>query len=746
MRAVAQKKPNENHNRQRNIVSHRSAKQSKFSPSFLSKDNTIIQRKPTCPCGGGCPRCQQGELLIQTKLRIGAPNDKYEQEADRIADQVMRMPEPQAQGVTQVSGQTQIQRTCPECKEEEEESIQTKSLSGQITPLIQRQEGPEEELEEEDEETDIMTKSNADPQAASSNIQSQLNASKGSGSPLPKDTQTSMESAFGADFSGVRVHTDSNSVQMNRGLNAQAFTHGNDVYFNKGKYNPETNSGKQLLGHELSHVVQQSVNSSDRQMVHQRSKGPGVRKAMVEVRWTDDDRKFYHRVINAIARSRSFRGVPKASLWQPFDDPSFSIFRRLSRKIPLLKKGSLIKLRVSALFDPTVFHGQVTGALVETEQTARLRETKITGVLTPRETIPDRGPTEYGPAEVVDLSFSSKPSATAESLGGLKWFVVQRYVKSGSGTVTDGNDGNGTFTAGFPGSIRLELRVASGFSLGTVVSTHDITITLKGMIANDPGKPERFTITRAGLTPEMLADYLYGDKSKATAIWAVWNEKAQGEPFSITTQLPVGMWIGIEYRHLKPKWKKVFDASLDITSRKEWGAKPPILDDPKRSYERYTGPLEDILDSIVIHHAGNKGYKTMNEVQDYHMGEKVSADIGYHYGISLSGEVFQGRPIGVKGAHVASANTGKIGIVLLADLDPENKGMKWYQFDRSEDPLSPEMEASLLKVIHFLIGKYPKVKYLGGHKEFDKRRFCPGKKPLDKMSAWRSNTNLLRPA
>ena len=92
---------------------------------------------------------------------------------------------------------------------------------------------------------------------ASSDLESRLNATKGSGAPLQDDTRSSMESAFGADFSGVRVHTDQNSVQMNQDLRAQAFTHGSDVYFNQGKYNPGTTEGQKLLGHELTHVVQQ---------------------------------------------------------------------------------------------------------------------------------------------------------------------------------------------------------------------------------------------------------------------------------------------------------------------------------------------------------------------------------------------------------------------------------------------------------------------------------------------------------
>ena len=66
-----------------------------------------------------------------------------------------------------------------------------------------------------------------------------------------------MEHSFGVDFNGVNIHTDSEAIQMNRELGAQAFTHGRDVYFNSGKFSPEQSEGKHLLAHELTHVVQQ---------------------------------------------------------------------------------------------------------------------------------------------------------------------------------------------------------------------------------------------------------------------------------------------------------------------------------------------------------------------------------------------------------------------------------------------------------------------------------------------------------
>lgn len=67
-----------------------------------------------------------------------------------------------------------------------------------------------------------------------------------------------MSSAFGTDFSDVYIHTDEESVQMNRELKAQAFTRGKDIYFNQGKFDPDTVTGKHLLVHELTHVVQQN--------------------------------------------------------------------------------------------------------------------------------------------------------------------------------------------------------------------------------------------------------------------------------------------------------------------------------------------------------------------------------------------------------------------------------------------------------------------------------------------------------
>lgn len=96
------------------------------------------------------------------------------------------------------------------------------------------------------------------------NLQSEINSAKGGGRPLDKGVGSQVGGALGADFSNVRVHTDAQSDALNRSLSAQAFTTGSDIFFSQGAYNPGTGSGKQLLAHELTHVVQQGGGKSNK--------------------------------------------------------------------------------------------------------------------------------------------------------------------------------------------------------------------------------------------------------------------------------------------------------------------------------------------------------------------------------------------------------------------------------------------------------------------------------------------------
>lgn len=138
----------------------------------------------------------------------------------------------------------------------------------ELTPIQQKsaeeeiQTKEEEEIQEKEEEETVQKQSTSDG-SDDSGIESSLNNSKGGGSPLGSETRSEMESGFGADFGGVRVHNDSNAVQMNQELGSQAFTNGNDIYFNEGKYNPESDSGKHLLAHELTHTLQQGASPNN---------------------------------------------------------------------------------------------------------------------------------------------------------------------------------------------------------------------------------------------------------------------------------------------------------------------------------------------------------------------------------------------------------------------------------------------------------------------------------------------------
>jgi len=185
--------------------------------------------------------------VIQANLKIGQPGDIYEQEADRVADAVMRMQEPR------------LQRQEEEEEKEEEELIQTKPMSEQITPLVQRQ-VEEEEEEEEEEETIQAKETPGHVTGVTPEIESRITAIKGGGHPLPKSVRTFFEPQFGQNFSHVRIHTNPEVAETAMALNAQAFTIGQDVMFGAGQYAPETTAGKRILAHELTHVVQQNGN------------------------------------------------------------------------------------------------------------------------------------------------------------------------------------------------------------------------------------------------------------------------------------------------------------------------------------------------------------------------------------------------------------------------------------------------------------------------------------------------------
>jgi hypothetical protein len=190
-------------------------------------------------------------LFIQTKLSVGPADDQYEREADQVANQVMTMPDKvQRQGEEEEEIQTKrdyLQRQ----GEEEEEEIQTKR------DYLQRQ--GEEEEEEVQTKRDYLQRAGdlSGSFEVGGEMEDAIRSQKGGGQPLPDATRDFFESRFGRDFSGVRVHDSGSADALSRSLQSRAFTTGTDIFFRQGTYNPANSTGRELLAHELTHVIQQ---------------------------------------------------------------------------------------------------------------------------------------------------------------------------------------------------------------------------------------------------------------------------------------------------------------------------------------------------------------------------------------------------------------------------------------------------------------------------------------------------------
>jgi hypothetical protein len=206
-------------------------------PSTASSDPPV-QRKPH----QRLKAIASQRMAIQAKLNIGEPNDKYEQEADATASKV----------VQQINSTSQDQSVQKQESMEEDEELQMKPISS-----IQRESAMEEEDEELQMKSLVQRRENLGGGEASTDLESSIQSARGSGQSLDTSLQAKMGQAMGADFSDVKVHTDSQSDQLNQSIQAKAFTTGKDVFFRQGAYDPSSQGGQELIAHELTHVVQQ---------------------------------------------------------------------------------------------------------------------------------------------------------------------------------------------------------------------------------------------------------------------------------------------------------------------------------------------------------------------------------------------------------------------------------------------------------------------------------------------------------
>jgi hypothetical protein len=173
---------------------------------------------------------------IQPKLTINAPGDSYEQEAERVSEQVMRMPETQQPSPSLTGAAPGVQRkcacggTCADCRKDHSDDEQ---VHLQREPAAPGAEGLA---------------------VAPPAVQEAL---RSPGQPLDAGTRGFMEPRFGHDFSTVRVHADSQASASAQAVQARAYTVGPNIVFASGQYAPQTQAGQRLLAHELTHVVQQ---------------------------------------------------------------------------------------------------------------------------------------------------------------------------------------------------------------------------------------------------------------------------------------------------------------------------------------------------------------------------------------------------------------------------------------------------------------------------------------------------------
>ncbi|WP_199335810.1 DUF4157 domain-containing protein [Nostoc sp. FACHB-110] len=174
----------------------------------------------------------QLEEVREKQLGNGLPN------VSLFTSQLAAQPIPRLQMKLSFGEAPTIQR------HQEEDEVQMK-------PDVQRH-------QEEDAAIQRQTANNNGSFDAGNNLESRIRSHQSGGQPLDAGVRAFMEPRFGHSFAGVRVHTDGASVQMNQELHAQAFTNGQHIYFNEGKYSPGSDSGKELLAHELTHTIQQT--------------------------------------------------------------------------------------------------------------------------------------------------------------------------------------------------------------------------------------------------------------------------------------------------------------------------------------------------------------------------------------------------------------------------------------------------------------------------------------------------------
>lgn len=207
-------------------------------------------------------------LRVQPKLMINTPDDRYEEEADRVAEQVINMPSSSLRGypVDEKPAARQIRPLVQRQSLEEEEEVSPGGIedSEKSLPVLESAATEDaDKLYDQEEDEFVQTKRQTSRLPfVTSGLAMQIQSLKNGGQPLSPSERGFFEPRFKMDFRNVRVHTDDRAAQISRSIQARAFTLGRDIVFAQSQFAPKTTEGIKLLAHELTHVVQQNAASS----------------------------------------------------------------------------------------------------------------------------------------------------------------------------------------------------------------------------------------------------------------------------------------------------------------------------------------------------------------------------------------------------------------------------------------------------------------------------------------------------
>ena len=231
-----------------------------------------------------------GANAVQRKLSVSKSNDASEKEAESVAQKVTRVQKAdkkeedkpvqkadkkEEEKPVQKAEKKEEEKPVQKAEKKEEEKPVQKAEKKEEEKPVQKAEKKEEEkpvqkAEKKEEEKPVQKKEDPriqkaaisatmeEPDSTNLSFEERLMKRKGMGFTLPDDVRRDMESKFRTSFQQVRIHTDKEAADMCDAIHALAFAHGYDIYFNSGMYNPQAETGRELLAHELAHIVQQN--------------------------------------------------------------------------------------------------------------------------------------------------------------------------------------------------------------------------------------------------------------------------------------------------------------------------------------------------------------------------------------------------------------------------------------------------------------------------------------------------------